>query len=80
MNRSYDGQELAETILRAVGTIAFPGWTHADREAAMKILATLHRHLPADPKAKPLSKPDKPATNGQPGSQLLDGQTESGAI
>ena len=32
----------------------FSGWTHADREAAMKVLATLHRHLPADPKAKPL--------------------------
>ena len=31
----------------------FSSWTHADREAAMKVLATLHRHLPADPKAKP---------------------------
>ena len=57
----------------------FSGWTHADREAAMKVLATLHRHLPADPKAKP-PKPDKPATNGQPAATLLDGQTESEAI
>ena len=30
----------------------FSGWTCADREAAMKVLATLHRHLPADPRAK----------------------------
>jgi hypothetical protein len=31
----------------------FSGWTQADREAALKVLATLHRHLPDTTKDKP---------------------------
>ena len=36
----------------------FSSWAQADREAGMKVLATLHRHLPADPKARP-PKPEQ---------------------
>lgn len=66
----------------------FSGWDKADREAALKVLATLHRHLPADTKAKQ-TKTDKTSdqvagsgnmVNAQPAATLLDQQAEGEAI
>lgn len=50
----------------------FSSWDKADREAAMRALAVLHRHLPDKPKAV---KPE--ATGGTGGAQLNIGEVRS---
>ncbi len=45
----------------------FAKWRHADRTAALKVLETLHRALPADP--KPKVKIESPAQTALPGTR-----------
>ena len=40
----------------------FSGWTKADREAALRVLMTLHRHLPEAPTK---ANEDQPETGAQ---------------
>lgn len=45
---------------------AFASWDRADREAALKVLATLHRALPDKPRAKAEPKQTElPGTEAQ---------------